>query len=46
LTSLGREIRLEGDLTNDHRTFQLAIADEGPAHRTRPRQAMIKTELA
>ncbi|MEI4263927.1 hypothetical protein [Roseovarius sp. D0-M9] len=41
-----REIRLEGDLTDDHRAFLLAIADEGPVHRTRRGSALIETELA
>ena len=41
-----REIRLEGDLTNDHRTALLAIADKCPVHRALHGQALIETELA
>lgn len=41
-----REIRLEGDLTDDQRTALLAIADKCPVHRTLHGQAIIETELA
>lgn len=41
-----REIRLEGDLTDDHRAALLAIADKCPVHRTLHAQALIETELA
>ncbi len=41
-----REIRLEGDLTDDHRASLLAIADKCPVHRTLHGQALIETELA
>ncbi|MDP4034079.1 MAG: alpha/beta fold hydrolase [Pseudorhodobacter sp.] len=41
-----RAIRLEGDLTDDHRTALLAIADKCPVHRTLHGQAIIETELA
>lgn len=41
-----RKIRLEGDLTDDHRTALLAIADKCPVHRTLHAQALIETELA
>lgn len=41
-----RKIRLEGDLTDDHRASLLAIADKCPVHRTLHGQALIETELA
>lgn len=40
-----RRIRLEGDLTDDHRASLLAIADKCPVHRTLHAQARIETEL-
>lgn len=40
-----RNIRLEGDLTDDHRAALLAIADKCPVHRTLRAQAVIETEL-
>ncbi len=41
-----RKIRLEGDLTDDHRGSLMAIADKCPVHRLLQGQALIKTELA
>ena len=41
-----RDIRMEGNLTDDHRTALLAIADKCPVHRTLHGRALMETELA
>ncbi|PKQ07669.1 MAG: osmotically inducible protein C [Alphaproteobacteria bacterium HGW-Alphaproteobacteria-11] len=40
-----RQIRLEGDITEEQRAALLAIADKCPVHRTLHEQAIIETEL-